>query len=60
MNITESKAFTDEREAGGIEPRELPKECRADCRWKRLYRWQKCACCARNWRNLKDCYEREV
>jgi len=35
-----------------------PAACREDCRWKRERRPQKCACCARNYRNMKDCYER--
>ena len=36
----------------------LNKKCRG-CRWRALKRYQKCSCCARNYRNLKDLYEKE-
>lgn len=35
-----------------------PPECRADCKYRG--RHQKCNCCARNYRNMKDCYEKSV
>ena len=38
-----------------------PAECpRERCKWYREGRYQKCSCCARNFRNLKDCYEEAI
>lgn len=36
----------------------INKKC-SGCRWRALRRYQKCSCCARNYRNLKDLYEKE-
>ena len=34
-----------------------PPPCPADCRWRGGARPQKCNCCARNYKRLKDLYE---
>lgn len=34
-----------------------PPPCMDDCKYRN--RHQKCTCCVRNYKNLKDCYERE-
>lgn len=35
-----------------------PPVCPTNCKWANGVRPQKCTCCARNYKNLKDCYER--
>lgn len=35
-----------------------PEPCPDDCLWKKEGKFQKCTCCARNYKRQKDLYER--
>lgn len=36
-----------------------PPPCAEDCKWANGARRQKCNCCARNYKNMNDLYERK-